>query len=313
MLAIHLTRDTLKYAQMVDFKGSPFIESLGKISIKDDLEITDTTNIEVIRKLAEQIEKIRNSAEFPDSATHIVIDSEWFPLLVHKVDTVLSHADTEKYLAWRLNEMLESAYPQYRLIHQPLAGGDERTRTYLSIGVPVSFDTWVNKILAPSELEVKNVITDIQAIGDLLVATKQIDREGGIQLILDNQDKKISCYLLRDQEYAGHFLASLNWDYKLTLDYVRGDLSFIKGVAAAVEKALRGKQDPDNTLTNLFYFSSSGDPSMLNRLQQYENSCMPLNLVDRFNFREPDYENIDEYAVVLGALSAEIMDDSGED
>ncbi len=120
MLAIHISHDTLKYAQLVNFKGTPFIESLGKVSIKGGLRIPDTTNTEVIRSLAEQISSIRNSAEFPDSSTHIVIDSDWFPLLVHQVDEVLKGADQDKYLKWRVTEMLENATSQYSILHQEL-------------------------------------------------------------------------------------------------------------------------------------------------------------------------------------------------
>jgi len=312
MLAIHISRDTLKYAQLVNFKGVPFIESLGKISIKDDLQIADTENLDVIRSLAQQIAKIRNAAEFPDSATHIVIDSEWFPLLVHQVDTILSEKDTAKYLAWRFTEMLENATSQYQLIHQQLGQAIDDSQTYLSMGVPESFDTWIEKVFTPSELEVNKVITDIQAVGDLLVTSKQLDFDGGVQLVLDNQDKKISCYLLRDQEYAAHFQASLNWDYTLTVDYVRGDMRLAHEVKEVLESALKGKQDPDYILRDLFYFTSTGDASMLNRLQNYER-CTPLNLVDRFNFRDPDIDNIDEYAIVLGALSAEMQGEISED
>jgi hypothetical protein len=59
-------------------------------------------------------------------------------------------------------------------------------------------------------------------------------------------------------------------------------------------------------ITNLFYFTSTGDDSLLNNLQLFDTSCRPLNLVEHFNFRDPEYANIDEYAIVLGALSVEI-------
>ncbi|MCF7824407.1 MAG: hypothetical protein K9N35_09590 [Candidatus Marinimicrobia bacterium] len=313
MLAIHISREVLKYAQLVNFKGMPFIESLGKVSIKDDLQITDATNSEIIRNLAEQIALIRNSAEFPDNSTHVIIDSDWFPLLVHKVDKALSAGDTEKYLGWRFSEMLENAMSQYRLVHQALNTNSEVAQTYLSIAIPQSFDSWIEKVFLPAELQIKNVITDIQAVGDLLAEIHYLDPEGGIQVVLDNRDKTINCVIFKDHEYLSHFSAALNWDYKLTLDYVRGDRDLVNGVRVAIERALKGKQDPDNVLTNLYYFTSTGDRSMLNHLTQYENSCKPLNLIDRFNFREPDFENIDEYAVVLGALSTEIRNGFSED
>ena len=74
MLAIHISRSTIKFAQLVNFKGTPFIESLGKVSLSEELHNPDMTNTQAIMSLAEQISSIRNSAEFPDTTTHLVID-----------------------------------------------------------------------------------------------------------------------------------------------------------------------------------------------------------------------------------------------
>lgn len=313
MLAIHISHDTLKYAQLVNFKGTPFIESLGKVSIKEGLQIPDTTNAEVIRSLAEQISAIRNLAEFPDSNTHVVIDSDWFPLMLHQVDDVLSEIDLDKYLTWRITEMLENAVTQYTHVHQKLNHAPDNKVNYLSLGVPQSFDSWIEKVFSPSELEVKEVTMDIQAIGDMLSVSGHLDPEGGIQVLLENRKDTIYCHIFQDLEFKGLFHAALNWDYKITLDYTRGDLKFINQIKKAIEKAIKGKRDPENVITNLFYFNSSGDAAVLKNLDQYPNSCQTLDLVNRFNFRDPDYGNIDEYAIVLGALSVEIQEQFSED
>ncbi len=313
MLAIHISHDTLKYAQLVDFKGIPFIESLGKVNIKDGLQIPDTTNAEVIRGLAEQITAIRNLAEFPDNNTHIVIDSDWFPMLIHQVDDALTGADLEKYLKWRMTEMLENAVSQYKLVHQELNDSIDNGVEYLSLGIPQSFDSWIGKVFSPSELDVKQVIMDIQAIGDLFSTSGLLDSEGGIQVLLENRKDTIYCHIFQDNEFKGLFHASLNWDYKITLDHVRGDYQMITQIKTAIEQAIKGKRDPENVLTNLFYFNSSGDATVLKNLTQYENSCRTLDLAHHFNFRDPDFENIDEYAIVLGALSIEIQEQSSED
>ncbi len=313
MLAIHISHDTLKYAQLVNFKGTPFIESLGKVSIKDGLQIPDTTNAEVIRALAEQIANIRNAAEFPDNKTHIVIDSDWFPLVIHQVDEALTGVDRDKFLKWRIDEMLENAVSQYSLVHQKLNESPEKEVEFLSVGIPLSFDDWLEKVFAPSELKVKNVLLEIQAIGDMLTASGLLDSEGGIQVVLENQEDNIYCHIYSDQEFSGLFHASLNWDYKITLDHVRGNLQLVNQVKDAIEKAIKGQHDPENVLTNLYYFSSTGDPAVLSNLEKYEHSCQSLNLVNHFNFRDPDFENIDEYAAVLGALSVEIQERFNED
>ncbi len=313
MLAIHISRDTLKFAQLVNFKGTPFVESLGKVSIKDGLQMPDTANTDVIHALSEQIAHIRNSAEFPDNTTHIVIDSDWFPTVVHHVDGVLDGSDRDKYLKWRMGEMLENAASQYNMVHQELSRSSDQGVEYLSVGIPDSFDTWIEKVFTPSELQVKKVILEIQAVGDMLTASGQLDPEGGIQVILENRENNIHCHIYMDQEFKGLFHASLNWDYKITLDHVRGDLKLITRVKDAVARAIKGKRDPENVLTNLFYYNSTGDSAVLNNLQKYENSCQTLDLVQHFNFRDPDFENIDEYAVVLGALSAEIQERFSED
>ncbi len=153
---------------------------------------------------------------------------------------------------------------------------------------------------------------DIQALGDMLTASGQLDPEGGIQLVLENRESIIVCHIFRDQEFCGLFHASLNWDYKITIDHVRGNLELINQIKEAIEKALKGKQDPENVFTNLFYFNSTGDSAVLGNLEKYEKSCQPLDLVRHFNFRDPEYENIDEFAVVLGALSVEIQEHFSE-
>ncbi|NQV15738.1 hypothetical protein HQ531_09810 [bacterium] len=313
MLAIHISRDTLKFAQLVNFKGTPFIESLGKLSIKEGLQVPDTTNSEVILGLAEQITNIRNSAEFPDNATHIVIDSDWFPLSIHQVDSVLDHSEKEKYLTWRMSEMLETAYDQYSLVHQVLRQVDATSDEYLSLGIPHSFSTWIDKIVSPSELGTKNVILDIQALGDMLAVSGQLDSDGGIQVVMENQENAIRCHIFQNLEFCALFHAALNWDYTITVDNVRGNSKMVDQVAEALGRALKGKQNPDNAITNLFYFNSSGDPAVLHNLAKYGTSCQKLNLADHFNFRDPDFENIDEYAVVLGALSVEIQERFSED
>lgn len=313
MLAIHISRDTLKYAQLVNFKGTPFIESLGKVSLKDTIQGSDLTNTEVIMSLAEQISNIRNSAEFPDNTTHVVIDSDWFPLGVHQVDAILNGKDLDKYLKWYMKEMLEGSFSQFNLVHQELSRTPESGVEYLSLGIPTSFDSWIERIFAPSELEVKKVLTDIEATGNVLTASRLLDFEGGIQVVLENRENNISCHVYQDQEFCGLFHASLNWDYKVTLDHVRGDSERIDQLKDAIEKAIKGKRDPESTITNLFYYSSTGDPSLLSNLKKYPNTCKTLKLVDQFNFREPETQNIDEYAVVLGALNFEIQERFSED
>jgi len=313
MLAIHISREALRYAQLVNFKGTPFIETLGKIAMPDGLQVPDTANGEVIRSLAKQVANIRNSAEFPDNATHVVIDSDWFPNLIHQLDTALNAADREKYLKWRMREMLENATGQYQLVHQELEQSSELAIAFFSLGIPHSLDNWITKVFAPSELEVKQVILEIQAIGDMLAASAQLDSEGGLQVVLENREEMIICYLYRNQEFCGHFQASLNWDYKITLDHVRGARELVEHVAEAIAKAIKGKKDPENVLTNLLYFNSTGDPTVLNNLKHYTSTCRPLDLVNHFNFRDPEIKNIDEYAVVLGALSKEIQERFSED
>ncbi len=313
MLAIHISHDTLKYAQLVNFKGTPFIESLGKVNLKEGMLIPDTENSAIVMALGEQIATIRNSAEFPDNTTHVVFDSDWFPLDMAKVDSVLVDRDREKFLKWRMTEMLESAISQYSIVHQELVGPPENGVDFLSIAVPVSFNTWVEKVFAQSELSVKKVTMDIQSIGDILTASGQMDTAGGIQVVMDNRDNTIACHIFQHQEICGIFQANLNWDYKVTLDYVRGDAVLIEQVREAIERAIKGKRDPDTVITNLLYYSSTGDPAVLANLKKYEDSCSPLDLGQHFNFRDPDFENIDEYAVVLGALSGEIQERFNED
>ncbi len=313
MLAIHISRQNIKFAQLVNFKGTPFIESLGKVSLSDKLHDPDMTNSQVIMSLAEQIFNIRNAAEFPDTATHLVIDSDWFPMGIHPVDTALSGNDLNKYLNWYMKEMLEGSLSQYSMVHQELNRSSAKATQYLSMAIPQSFGSWIDRIIGPSELELKNVITEMEAVGNVLTATKLLDFEGGIQVVLENRENTISCHMFQDQEFSGLFHGSLNWDYKITLDHVRGDADLIQLVKEAIERAIKGKRDPDNVITNLFYFSSTGDPALMSNLEKYEVSCQPLNLGNHFNFRDPDAENIDEYAVVLGALNVEIQERFSED
>ena len=313
MLAIHISRSTIKYAQLVNFKGTPFIESLGKVSLEDSIQNPDMTSTELLLSLSEKIAAIRNSADFPDNATHLVIDNEWFPMGIHPVDGSLSDADLPKYLQWYVREMLDGSESQYSVIHQELNRSSAKSTQYLSLALPHSFDTWLESIIAPSELELKNVITDMEALGNMLTATKLLDFEGGIQVVMENRENTIQCHMFQNQEFSGLFHGSLNWDYKITLDHVRGDSKLIHLVKDAIERAIKGKRDPDNVITNLFYFSSTGDPSLLNNLEQYEVTCQKLKLANYFNFRDPDSENIDEYAVVLGALNTEIQERFSED
>lgn len=313
MLAIHISRKMLKFAQLVNFKGTPFIESLGKVSIEEDLQSPDMSNTQVIMSLAKHIATIRNSAEFPDTATHLVIDSDWFPMGVHPVDAMLSWKDLSKYLQWYMKEMLERSESQYSVIHQELSRSSAKSAQYLSLAIPQNFDVWLDRIIGPSELELKNVITEMEALGNVLAASNLMDIEGGIQVILENRENTLNCHMYQNQEFSGLFHGSLNWDYKITLDHVRGDSNLINLVKDAIERAIKGKRDPDNVITNLFYFSSTGDPSLLINLENYPESCKPLSLRDHFNFREPDTDNIDEYAVVLGALNVEIQERFSED
>lgn len=313
MLAIHISRNMIKFAQLVNFKGTPFIESLGKVDLNDTLVSPDMTNSQVVKNLGQQIESIRKSAEFPDTATHLVIDSDWFPMGVHPVDVALGGTDLTKYLKWYMKEMLDSSFSQYSMIHQELNRSSGKAVQYLSLAIPQTFESWLERIVAPSELELKNVTTEMEALGNMLTATKLLDFEGGIQVVLENRADTIRCHMFQDREFSGIFHGSLNWDYRITLDHVRGDANLINLTKEAIERAIKGKRDPDNVITNLFYYSSTGDPSLMSNLEQYEVSCQKLKLDNYFNFRDPDTENIDEYAVVLGALHVEIQERFSED
>lgn len=312
MLAIHISKDAIKYAQLVNFKGTPFVESLGKMDLDGLLTFADTGNAEITRTLAEKIAEIRNSAEFPDNSTHLIIDSTWFPTLIHDLDEDLGSLDREKYLNWRLREMLDTGSDNFRFIHQELARSNGK-QNFLSLGIPNSFDTWVDKISRPSELEVKQVIMDVQSIGDLLSTTHLLDGQGNLQVVLENKSEGIACWLFKDTEFTGFFHANLDLENKLSPGLMRGDQENIKRVIRAIERALGGVQNPDTALNHIFYFSSSGSTNTLANLQNYPDSCQPLKLVERFNFRDPEYPNIDEYAVVVGALCEEIRTGLGED
>lgn len=313
MLAIHISRDTIKYAQLVNFKGTPFIESLGKVDLEDMLQFPDTSNAEITRSLSEKIVNIRNSAEFPDNATHIVIDSSWFPSLIHQVENELTDTDRDKYLTWRFTEMLDSTADHYKFTHQPLGSEDGATTTYLSIAIPNTFNTWVERITKASELAVQSVLTDVQALGDLLAATGNLDGEGNLQVVLENRSSGLKCSLYKDQDLAASFHADIDDTLALTPTVVRGEQALIKRVMRSIERALRGEQNPDTVLSKLFYFTSNGRENMVANLVSYPESCQELDLIGSFNFREPEFPNIDEYAVVVGALSQELETESSED
>ena len=313
MLAIHISRDTLKYAQMVNFKGTPFIESLGKIDLEGLLTVPDTTNAEVTRALAEKIAAIRSSAEFPDNSTHFVIDSCWFPALVHEVDGELEEGDQEKYLDWRVREMLDAGAENYRFVHQALASKDAFGHNFFSLAIPNTLHTWIERISRPSELEVQNVSIDAQALGELLSITNLLDPEGGLQVVLENKQDRVDCWVFQNLDFAAYYQAVIGAENRLTVGLVRGDNDLVSRVANAVGRALNGEQNPDTALTTLYYFNSSGGVGRLTNLGNYPDSCKPLNLVEKFNFREPEHPNIDEYAVVVGALSNEIGAGTRED
>jgi len=313
MLAIHISKDTLRYAQLVNFKGTPFIESLGKMDLGDLLQVPDTSNAEVTRALAEKIAEIRDSAEFPDNSTHLVIDSSWFPTLIHNVDEELTASDREKFLDWRFRELLDTSSENYRIVHQALTSQGAVDQKFLSIGIPNSFSSWVDKISRPSELDVQNVILDIQSLGDLLSTTHLLEGDDNLQVILDNRSEGFTCWLFKSSDYVGHLHAVMDLEGKLSVDLMRGDPDLVKRVARAVELALNGDQNPDTALAHIFYFSSTGSASTLTNLQNYPESCQPLKLVERINFRDPEFPNIDEYAVVVGALSDEIRTGLSED
>lgn len=314
MLAVHILHNRIRFAQLVNFKGTPFIETLGEVEMKSSLKISDLNNGEMIRLLSDHLVSIRNSAEFPDNSVHLVLDSDWFPSMVHTVDDVLEGRDLHKYLEWRTREMLESNTDQYKIVHQSLGHtkSGEQSR-YYTVCVPHSLDEWVEKVFHTSELEVKDVILDIQAAGDMLTAAELLLSDGGIQVVLENRENGVKCFVYKDQEFYGLIHASLNWDYKLTPDYVRGDVEVMSDIASAIEKALKGKGNPDNALTHLFYLTTTGDPELLSNLSQYDDSCRELKLVKHFNFRDPEFDNIDTYALVLGALHREIRERFNED
>ncbi|MCF7904931.1 MAG: hypothetical protein K9M49_07220, partial [Candidatus Marinimicrobia bacterium] len=258
MLAIHIARDTIKYAQLVNFKGAPFIESLGKVDLEDILQFPDTSNAEITRSLSEKIVSIRNSAEFPDNATHLVIDSSWFPTLVHAVEDELSEADRDKYLEWRFTEMLDSTADHYKFTHQPLGTGNGTTTSYLSVAIPNTFNTWVERITRASELAVQNVIMDIQALGELLAATGKLDSEGNLQVLLENHVHGITCTVFSDKDFMASFQADLDDSLTVTPTVVKGEHALIKRIVKALERALRGEQNPDTALSKIYYFTSNG-------------------------------------------------------
>jgi len=307
MLAIYLTDDQIGYAQLVNYQGKPFIESSGCVDLKQGISPSDAGNPELRGHLGETIASIRNNTEFPDSKTYVIIDSSWFPLQFHAVDTVLTDKDLIRYLGWRSQEMLDQAVEQFDLIHQPLAapilGG---MRQYMSLARPQGIPAWIDRILEASELEVERIVLDLEAVGALLGYMGKLQQDQQV-LVLENRKDMLRARVYAHQDIQMVFDLGLSWDYHVLPERVRGDRAYVDRVVHSLRNVFRDPGAELEDIGKVLVYTSDGDPGMISNLLQHPAVDL-LDPTDHFQFRDPELKSAQPYVIPLGILALEIQE-----
>ena len=307
MLAIYLTDESLLYAQLVNYQGEPFIETTGQVSLREGIHPSDAGNPELRQYLSGVISQIRNAAEFPDTNAQIIVDSTWFPLVFHEVDSILTPRDLDKYLSWRGQEMLDKAMGQYDLIHQPLGVDEEGSGIpFLTIARAHGLTEWIHKIVAPSELKIDRIMLDLEAGGEVLNMAGELDGDRPV-ILLENRRDQFRCRVYRNREIAGVFDITASWDYRLVAERVRGDRKLLMRLIKFLTRSLKEPDHEHPAPGKILTFQAGGDKAILKNLlkNEYVNS---LDVKHCFKFRDTELEAPETYAIPLGTLAQEIRE-----
>jgi|FLOH01.1.fsa_nt_gi hypothetical protein len=296
MLSVLFTESELRFSQVVDFRGEPYVESFGVIPFSDIIKVD---NASITLTWAESLKNLHKKLGYPEKKIIAVFPAQSFSYCFQMVDAALPENEKIRFLNWQGHEILDFNNDSDTLVHQKLSRVDS-SELFISVAFPTSLKDNLSTACERSEFQITELIFDIQGMGQLLQYGQLFDHENTYCL---NIDKHSNHYLIKfhQNELAGVIDLKLQNNGVLRPLLYRGNQIKAESEVKYFSDVIKGVADFKDSSDRRVIFNGRNPDEDSSHAYGYDFSGI-------FNFRHSiEGKNLNQFASTLGALVPGIL------
>ncbi|OIO67465.1 MAG: hypothetical protein AUJ47_00095 [Candidatus Marinimicrobia bacterium CG1_02_48_14] len=302
MIVAQFTDGLVRYAQLVDYQGLPYIEALGNFQTPIDMNPSRWMRTNIRYEITEMVETIKSKVDFPDRQAVAVVEGKWFPHLFQKVDSELPLEDREKFLDWQFRETYDLAPDSAHIVHQRLSGHFIGSQlNYFSIAIPEEFRQAFSVGFDKAGLTLTRIELDAFAAADMLSYAGNMRHLERI-LLIGCEAVEYHMNLIEKGEIVGIADFTIGHNSEIGIDVLRGDWSDIDRIIIFLQTLLKGNPRRTSPVDHTYIY---GRPLELDRWERLLKGpeVSLFNPAQAFHLREPKVRNSSQYTELLGTTS----------
>lgn len=312
MIGTQFTDGLVRYAQLVDYQGLPYIEALGNFSTQVDMNPSRWSRTNIRYEITEIVETIKSRVDFPDRQALAVVESKWFPHMFQKVDSELPGGDREKFLNWQFHEAYDLDPREFNMIHQRLYGrNDNHYLHYFTVAIPGEFRQTFQTGFDKAGLTLSGVQLDSISAVDMLSYAGHLRHLERI-LLIGCEGVQYHMIQIDKGEVTGTADFSIGKNSDIGFDVLRGDWSDVDRILIFLHTLLKGNPRRTSPVDHIYLY---GRPLELDRWERFLKGpdVSLFNPTQVFHLRERKIRNGSQYTELLGSISSVIRERFRED
>lgn len=312
MIVAQFTDGLVRYAQLVDYQGLPYIEALGNFTTQIDMSPSRWMRTNIRYEITDMVESIKSKVDFPDRQAVAVVESKWFPHLFQKVDSELPIEDREKFLDWQFQESYDFTPEAAHVVHQRLAGRVTSTHlNYFSIAIPEEFRQAFTIGFDKAGLALSRIELDTFSAVDMLAYAGHMRHLDRI-LLIGCEGLQYHMSLIEKGEIVAIADFTIGHNSEIGVDVLRGDWTDIDRIIIFLQTLLKGNPRRTSPVDHTYIY---GRPLELDRWERLLKGpeISLFSPTQAFHLREPKVRNSSQYTELLGTVSNLIRKRFNED
>ena len=307
MIGAQFSDGFVRYAQLVDYQGLPYIEALGNFKTQIDFNPNRWSRSNIRYEITEIIESIKAKVDFPDRQAVAVVEANWFPHFYQKIDRELPDEDRLKLLNWQFDEAFDLYPGSFKMVHQRLHGDEQgEYLQYFTIAIPEDFRQTFQVGFDKAGLTLSRVEMDTTAAVDMVSYAGLMRHMENILLIAcDGVQYRMSLLVKGELVATADFSIGRNSD--IGVDIVRGAWPDLDRILIFLHTLLKGNPRRTSPVDRTLLY---GRPLELDRWERLLKGpeISLFNPTNVFHLRDTKVVNGSQYVELLGSISQVIRE-----
>ncbi len=307
MIGAQFSDGLVRYAQLVDYQGLPYIEALGNFKTQVDFNPNRWLRTNIRYEITEMVETIKNKIDFPDRQAIAVVETNLFPHRYQKIDFELPSEDRLKLLNWQFQEAFDLNPENFKMVHQRLYGVEEPNFLhFFTIAIPVEFRQTFQTAFDKAGLALSRVDLDSLAAIDMLSYAGHMRHLDQI-LMVGCDGIQYHLLLVVQGELIATADFSIGANSEIGIDVVRGEWPDLKRIVNFLHGLLKGNPRRSSPVDHTFLY---GRPLELDRWERLLKGpeITLFNPTQAFHLRDTKVLNASQYVELLGSISRMIRE-----